>query len=129
MPPKRRLLDKLTASPTFIGAGTEFAGDMACESDLSVAGIVTGECRIKGAFLLGEGAKWHGPVTAANAVIAGELVGNLKVAGKLEIGKHARIRGDISARNIAVAQGAVIEGAMAVTSGQAIVTFEEKRKA
>ncbi|MEY4932712.1 MAG: hypothetical protein RLZZ403_1032 [Pseudomonadota bacterium] len=50
--PKRRLLDRITGSPTFIGTGTEFVGDMACNGDLSVAGIATGECRIKGAFLL-----------------------------------------------------------------------------
>jgi len=127
-PPRRRLLDRIAGSPTFIGAGTEFVGDMACDSDLSVAGIATGECRIKGAFLLAEGARWTGPVTAAQAVIAGTLTGNLNLTGKLEIRKNARIEGDITARTIAIARGAVVVGAMTITSGEPVKTFEEKRK-
>jgi len=126
--PKRRLLDRLSASPTFIGAGTEFIGDMACDGDLSVAGVATGECRIKGAFLLADKARWTGPVTANSAVIAGELKGNLMLDGKLEIHKDARIEGSIRAQTIAIARGAVVIGEMTVTSGQAITTFEEKRK-
>ena len=126
--PRRRLLDRITGSPTFIGAGTEFVGDMACDSDLSVAGIATGECRIKGAFLLTEGARWTGPVTAVDAVIGGELKGNLNLEGKLEIRRSARIEGNIRARTIAVARGAVVIGDMAITSGKPVVTFEERRK-
>ena len=126
--PRRRLLDRLTGSPTFIGAGTEFVGDMACDSDLSVAGIATGECRIKGAFLLAEKARWTGPVTAGSAVISGDLRGNLTLEGKLEIHKAARIEGNVRARTIAIARGAVVIGEMTVTSGQQVVTFEEKRK-
>ncbi len=126
--PRRRLLDRIVGSPTFIGAGTEFVGDMACDSDLSVAGIATGECRIKGAFLLAENARWTGPVTAGSAVIGGQLKGDLKLEGKLEIGKAARIEGNIRAKTIAIAKGAVVMGEMTITSGQAVVTFEEKRK-
>ena len=126
--PKRRLLDRITGSPTFIGAGTEFVGDMACDSDLSVAGTATGECRIKGAFLLAEKASWTGPVTAGSAVVAGVLKGNLTLEGKLEIHKSARIEGNVRARTIAIARGAVVAGQMTITSGQPVTTFEEKRK-
>ncbi len=127
-PPRRRLLDRIAGSPTFIGAGTEFVGDMACDSDLSVGGIATGECRIKGAFLLAEHARWTGPVTATQAVIAGALTGNLTLTGKLEIRKAARIEGNIRAKTIAIARGAVVIGEMTITSGEPVVTFEERRK-
>ena len=101
---------------------------MACNGDLSVAGTATGECRIKGAFLLAEKARWTGPVTAGSAVIAGELKGNLILEGKLEIHKSARIEGSIRAQTIAIARGAIVVGEMTITSGQAVTTFEEKRK-
>lgn len=126
--PRRRLLDRIAGSPTFIGAGSEFVGDMACDSDLSVAGIATGECRIKGAFLLAENARWTGPVTATQAVIAGALTGNLTLTGKLEIRKAARIEGNIRAKTIAIARGAVVIGEMTITSGESVVRFEEKRQ-
>jgi cytoskeletal protein CcmA (bactofilin family) len=49
------------------------------------------------------------------------------VAEKLEIGATAVIRADVVARSIAVAKGAVIEGQVTVTSGEAVIEFEEKR--
>jgi cytoskeletal protein CcmA (bactofilin family) len=38
------------------------------------------------------------------------------------------IRGSVSARTIAIAKGAIIDGGIEVTSGTAIVQFEEKRE-
>ena len=55
------------------------------------------------------------------------LFRSLVVENKLEIGATAVIRADIVARSIAVAKGAVIDGAVTVTSGEAVLEFEEKR--
>jgi cytoskeletal protein CcmA (bactofilin family) len=49
------------------------------------------------------------------------------VTEKLEIGSSAVIRAEVVARSIAIAKGAIVEGAITVTSGQPIVRFEEKR--
>ena len=61
-------------------------------------------------------------------MIAGEWYGEIVASEKLEIRKTARIHGSVTARSIAVAQGAVIEGEMAVTSGAPVVHYDEKRK-
>jgi cytoskeletal protein CcmA (bactofilin family) len=53
--------------------------------------------------------------------------GKLVIEEKLEIGATAVIRADVTARSIAVAKGAVIEGTVTVTSGQAVEQFEERR--
>jgi cytoskeletal protein CcmA (bactofilin family) len=126
-PPRRRTSDKTSSTPTFIGVGTELEGLLKCGGDLVVGGHVKANCSIAGAFTLSEGASWEGQLHAANAVIAGEVFGEIVIAEKLEIRKTARIRGSVSARSIAVAQGALIDGAMAVTSGAPVVTYEEKR--
>ena len=125
--PRRRLTDKAAGSPTFIGNGTIMTGDLQCQGDLVVAGSVTGDCIVRGAFTLADGASWEGRLQANNAVIAGRVQGSLMIAEKIEIRKSARIRGAVSARSIAVAQGAVIEGDLAVTSGAPVVRYEEKR--
>ena len=72
--------------------------------------------------------EWEGEIRAERAVIAGKIVGALSVEDKLEIGATAVIRGRVSARSIAIAKGAVIDGELIVTSGQPIVSFEEKRE-
>jgi cytoskeletal protein CcmA (bactofilin family) len=126
--PRRRHSDRVSASPTFIGLGSKLTGNLACEGDLVVAGEVDGEGVVKGALTLSEGSRWDGKIDAVNAVVAGEVVGTMAVSEKLEIRKTARIRGIVQARTIAIAQGAIIEGEMAVTSGSPVVRYEEKRQ-
>ena len=127
--PRRRLADHVSSSPTFIGAGSALTGNLQCGGDLVVAGSVNGDSTVRGSFTLSEGGRWEGRIACANAVIAGEVEGTLSVTDKLEIRASARLRGALSARSIAVARGAVTEGEMAVTSGQPVVHYEEKRKA
>jgi len=125
--PRRRLADRVSSSPTFVGVGTTLTGNLACEGDLVVGGAVIGDGSVRGAFTLSEGGRWEGRIEAQAAVIAGEWRGDIVIGEKLEIRKTARIRGSVTARSIAVAQGAVIDGDMSVTSGAPIVTYEEKR--
>ena len=126
---KRRVSDKTSSTPTFIGVGTEFVGTLRCQGDLVVGGHAQAEGSVAGAFTLSEGGSWDGKLHATNAVVAGTVTGDLVVAEKLEIRKTARIRGSVTARSIAVAQGALIDGEMAVTSGAPVVRYEEKRGA
>jgi cytoskeletal protein CcmA (bactofilin family) len=127
--PRRRHSDRVSVSPTFIGVGSKFTGNLECEGDLVLGGHVDGEGLVKGTLTLSEGSRWDGKIDAVNAIVAGEVIGTLIVAEKLEIRKTARIRGSVQARSIAVAQGAVIDGEMSVTSEMPVVNFEEKRKA
>ncbi|MBL8268583.1 bactofilin family protein [Steroidobacter sp.] len=125
--PRRRLADRVSSSPTFIGSGSRFTGDLECNSDLVVGGEVVGDGEVRGALTLSDGGHWEGEIRAGNAVIAGNVEGSVTVAEKLELRATARIKGSLKARTIAVAKGAIIEGDMAVTSGKEVVHFEEKR--
>jgi cytoskeletal protein CcmA (bactofilin family) len=126
--PRRRLADRVSSSPTFIGAGSKFTGNLECDSDLVVGGAVFGDGVVRSAFTLSDGGRWEGRIQSTNAVIAGEVQGSVVVNEKLEIRATARIHGSVQARVIAIAQGAVIDGDMAVTSGQPVVHYDEKRK-
>lgn len=126
--PRRRLADRVSASPTLVGAGTTLTGELQCEGDLVVAGLVNARATVQGAFTLSDGGEWTGGVRAHNAVIAGHVDGALLISDKLEIRKTARIRGSVHARSIAIAQGALIEGEMSVTSGEPVMMFEERRE-
>lgn len=125
---RRRMLDQLGDAPTFVAAGSRVAGDLETLGPLVVCGSVRGDGRVGGALSMAAGAEWHGEVHAQAAVIAGRLTGRLVVEGKLEVGETAVIQADVVARTIAIARGAVIEGAMTVTSGQPVVRFEERRR-
>jgi cytoskeletal protein CcmA (bactofilin family) len=127
--PKRRLLDELGGSPTFVADGCQVTGDVETSGPLVVCGSVRGDGRIGGALRMAAQSTWDGEIHARHAIIAGRISGRLVVEEKLEIGATAVIHADVIARSIAIAKGAVISGEVTVTSGQPVINFEERRRA
>jgi len=125
--PRRRLLDRVSGSPSLLAAGAVMTGDIETPSALMVCGEVHGNGRIGSELNLASTAHWHGDLHARRAVISGRITGSLKVEEKLEIGATAVIHGRISARQIAIARGAVVDGEMIVTGSEPVVEFVEKR--
>ncbi len=126
---KRRLIDQIGDSPTFVAEGSRLTGDLETSGPLVICGAVRGDGRVGGALSMAATAEWHGEIHALAAVIAGRVSGKLVVEDKLEVGATAVIRADIVARTLAVARGAIIDGVVSVTSGEPVVQFEEKRAA
>jgi len=125
--PHRRVTDRGGGPPTVVGPGVTFRGDMIVPGSVMLSGTVRGDGDIGGMLSIAREAAWEGKVRASAAVIAGTLEGSIEVTGALEVGQTARIKGQVTARSLAIAQGAVIEGEMQVTSGDPIIRFEEKR--
>ena len=127
--PKRRLADRLGMSPTVISESTTVVGDIETRGPLMVSGHVRGDGRIGGTLSVSKSAHWEGDIEAKQAVLAGQVTGRIVVEEKLEISASAVITGEIIAKVLAIANGARIEGEVTVTSGKAIVKFDEKRTA
>jgi cytoskeletal protein CcmA (bactofilin family) len=126
---KRRLIDQIGDSPTFVAEGSRLTGDVESAGPLVVCGAIRGDGRVGGALRMAVTAEWDGEIHARAAVIAGRISGRLVVEDKLEVGATAVLRADIVARSIAVAKGAIIDGVVTVTSGEPVLEFEEKRTA
>jgi cytoskeletal protein CcmA (bactofilin family) len=125
--PKRRLSDRLGMSPTEISESSSIVGDVVTQGPLMVSGRVQGNGHIGGTLSMSKSAQWEGDITARQAVIAGQVSGKIVIEDKLEVNASAVIHGEIIAKVLAIANGARIEGAVTVTSGKAIVKFDEKR--
>jgi cytoskeletal protein CcmA (bactofilin family) len=91
-------------------------------------GTVEGDCEIDGPVTLAPGAKWQGTMRATDIVVAGTVHGDVIARQRVEVAGTAQITGSLSGNSIAVAEGAIIEGEIKVTSGAAPVKFEEKRQ-
>jgi cytoskeletal protein CcmA (bactofilin family) len=126
---KRRLIDQIGDSPTFVAEGSRLTGDLESAGPLVLCGAIRGDGRVAGALSMAVTAEWEGEIHARAAIVAGRITGRLVVEEKLEVGATAVLRADIVARSIAVARGAVIDGTVTVTSGEPVVQFEEKRAA
>lgn len=127
-PKRRRLLDEIGSSPTFLADGSRYTGDMETPGALVLCGEIRGDGRVGGALRMAAKAIWEGEVHARHGIIAGRIVGKLVIEEKLEIGATAVIHADVVASSIAIAKGAVIQGEVTVTSGQKVIEFEEKRQ-
>ena len=125
--PTRRHAARLGMSPTVISENTTVIGDIETRGPLMVSGQVQGNGKVGGTLSVSKSAHWNGDITARQAVLAGRVTGKVVVEDKLEISSSAVITGEIVAKVLAIANGARIEGEVTVTSGKAILKFEEKR--
>ena len=126
---KRRIGDSGNAgATTFVAASTTIVGTIAGQGAYVFCGSVDGDCDIDGPLTLAQGGHWKGTMRANDIVVAGTVEGDVVAKQRVEIAGTARITGSLSGYSIAVAEGAVIEGEIKVTSGGQPMTFEEKRQ-
>ena len=123
----RRILDHKPGPTTFVAAGTEITGTVKGQGEYIFCGTVEGDCSIDGPVTLADGGVWRGTMRGEDLIIAGEVEGDVIAAQRVEVLGTAKITGSLSGNSIAVAEGAVIEGEIKVTSGDEPVRFEEKR--
>lgn len=125
--PRRRLLDRLSGSPSLLVGTCRITGDVEVPGALALQGQVIGDGDIGGELSIGAQAHWQGDLVAHSAVVAGRITGSIIVKEKIEIAASAVIRGRVTARMIAMERGATVEGEMTVTGNQPVIEYEEKR--
>ena len=125
---KRRLSDSATGPTTYIAPSTKIVGQISGQGAYVFCGTVEGDCDIDGPVTLADGGRWKGTMKANDIVVAGSVEGDVVARQRVEIAGTARISGSLTGHSIAVAEGAVIEGDLKVTSGAPATTFQEKRQ-
>ena len=126
---KRRIQDNANGPTTYVAASTTITGTITGKGAYVFCGTVEGDCDIEGPLTLAAGAHWQGTLKATDIVVAGVVHGDVVAKQRVEILGTARVSGSLSGNSIAVAEGAVIEGEIKVTSGGEPTTFQEKRQA
>jgi cytoskeletal protein CcmA (bactofilin family) len=125
---RRRIQDSAAGPTTFIAPSARIIGTIIGQGAYVFCGTVEGDCDIDGPLTLADGGHWKGTMKATDIVVAGVVEGDVIARQRVEISGTARVSGSLSGNSIAVAEGAVIEGEIRVTSGEPPVTFQEKRQ-
>jgi cytoskeletal protein CcmA (bactofilin family) len=123
----RRTLDKVGGISSVIGADSKFVGTFSGDENYLIYGTVEGDCDLDGTVVVEESALWKGKIQAANVIIAGEVNGDVIAKVKLELAPTAKIVGNVTGPVVAIAEGAVVEGSMHMSSQGEITHFSEKR--
>jgi len=126
---KRRILDSADGASTYIAPTTKITGSIHGKGSYVFCGEIEGDCEIDGPITLAAGSRWKGTLRGKDVVVAGRIDGDVIAEHRIEVANTAHIAGSLAGRSIAVAEGAVIEGDIKVTSGGATTEFKEKRKA
>jgi cytoskeletal protein CcmA (bactofilin family) len=127
-PLKRRIQDSGSGPTTFVAASTKIVGTISGKGPYVFCGTIEGNCEIEGPVTLAEGGTWQGTLRATDVVVAGTVKGDVIARQRVEVAGTARIIGSLAGNSIAVAEGAIIDGEIKVTSGAPPVKFEEKRQ-
>ncbi len=126
-PKRRRLRDRTSGAATLINEGCKINGLISGTGDFLISGEIDGDCDISGTVTLASEGVWRGTLKADAVIVSGQLEGDIIAAGKVEISASAKIAGTVSGEAIAVAEGAVVEGAMKTRSQAEPLEFVEKR--
>jgi cytoskeletal protein CcmA (bactofilin family) len=101
-----------------VNAGTTITGDLTSEGDLRIDGTVKGYIHSRTRLVLGQTARVHGDIKAANLEVSGEIEGNIFVSELLTVKSTAKITGDILSAKLIIESGAEFNGKCSMREGQ-----------
>lgn len=84
-----------SADANVISKGTRIQGDVFCEGDLRIDGIVTGKIYSKSKVMVGKGGFVDGNIECVQAEIYGKVKGSLTVQDHLFLRAEAKMDGDV----------------------------------
>lgn len=123
----RRLLDRTSTAATLISEGCKIKGTMTGTGDYLLSGHFDGDCDLDGSMTISNSGLWTGSIRANSIIISGTVEGDVNARGKVEINNTARISGAVTGDAIAVAEGAIVQGAINTTGSNQPKRFKEKR--
>jgi cytoskeletal protein CcmA (bactofilin family) len=126
-PQRRRSTDQQDAFTSQIGTGLLFHGELRGRGNYLVQGEVIGDGEIEGGVTLAAGAYWLGNLSADLVQIAGKLEGNVMARAKIELAPTAVVTGQLSAPAVAIAEGALVEGAISRPRKTQVTRYTERR--
>ena len=99
-----------TNASTMIGAGTTITGDLLCNGDIRIDGILKGNLKGKSKIIIGADGVVEGNIEGLQADIMGHVTGTIKVQELLYLHGTTELNGDIYAGKLQIEPTAVFNG-------------------
>ena len=95
---------------TLISAGTTITGDIDCNGDIRIDGVLKGNLKGRARIIIGTEGTVEGNVNGLHADIMGRVTGDITVQELLYLHGNTQIEGDIYAGKLQVEPTAVFNG-------------------
>jgi cytoskeletal protein CcmA (bactofilin family) len=105
------------SSKTLIGTGVRIVGDLISDEDVLVEGQIEGKVRGERGVTIGPGGDLKGDVAAKSVMVAGKVRGQIVATERAELASTAVVHGSVQAPKIIIAEGAHLQGNVAMSAG------------
>jgi len=102
----RKNMEKLTS---FVGAQSEFQGDLISKGILRIDGFATGRLQAD-QVILGETAIVKGEIIAKKIIVGGKVEGSLRAQDLVEITSKGKVKGEIFTCRLSLKEGGEFNG-------------------
>lgn len=102
--------EKNSTIETLIGADVHIVGDVTCEKDIRIEGIIKGNITCKSKVIIGPKAQINGNIASKGVVLYGKLEGNVVTQETLEVMETGELYGELEVGRLYVALGGIVCG-------------------
>ncbi|HEY6928419.1 MAG TPA: polymer-forming cytoskeletal protein [Thermoanaerobaculia bacterium] len=111
---------------TVVGPGARFVGDLSGDEDVTVAGRLEGKIRVAEDVKIIAGGEVEGEIEARSVFVGGAVKGQIVASERAELASTAVVEGSVQSPKIIIAEGAQLEGSVAMTAGGSQKSQKEK---
>jgi len=113
-----------TSSPagpagTLVGPSARFVGEITGDEDVAVQGRVEGNIDVTRRVTVAPSGEVEGDVHGRTVVIGGRVRGQIRADDRAELLASAAVQGDVQAPKVVIAEGAQLQGSVAMSAAPA----------
>ncbi len=113
----------------FIDPGSPFEGKLSFKDTVRIDGSFQGEISSENTLIVGEWGEVQASIQSSSVVISGTVIGDINARRQVVLHKTAKLSGDVTTPSLVVEEGAVFNGQIKMTSGDAKAKSDARLKA
>lgn len=114
------------AAATLIGPKARFVGEFSGDEDIAVHGRFEGNIDVQRRVTVAASGEVKGDIHARSVIVGGRVHGQIRADERAELLASASVQGNVSAPKVIIAEGAQLQGTVAMSTSVPIPTKEEK---
>ena len=114
---------------TVIGSGSRVVGELFADEEIVVEGRFEGKIHGERGVLVGQAGDVEGDVEGKSVVVSGKVRGQVAAGERAELTGTAVVEGGVQAPKIIIAEGAVLQGKVAMSAPASARSSEAKPEA
>jgi cytoskeletal protein CcmA (bactofilin family) len=118
------------ASPTtVVGPKARFVGEISGDEDIVIQGRCEGNIRVNRRVTVAASGELQGDVHARSVIVGGRVHGKIEADERAELLASASVQGNVHAPKVIIAEGAQLQGSVAMSAGAASPSSPVRNKA